>query len=121
MAEKKDQSDARADPELLRQLDKVAATAEPVEAMFILRRPEGAALTPAETERLTSQVLQRIQREGKSEVKEVNLFKNLGSFVVAAEPSLIRLLLEQPEIESGTANRQPHSVDLLGNPDRPTT
>jgi hypothetical protein len=38
----------------------------------------------------------------------------MGSFVVAGEPSLLRLILDQPEIEAGIANRQPGPVDPLG-------
>ncbi len=114
MAEKEDQPRARADPELLRQLDKAAASKEPVEAVFILRRPGGSVLVPDEVEHVTDQVLKRVQREARSQAKDVNVFKNMGSFVVAGEPSLIRMLLDQPEIEAGIANRQPGSVDLLG-------
>jgi hypothetical protein len=116
MAEKKDQPHTRADPELLRQLDKAGASAEPVEAVFILRRPGGSVLAPDEVEHLTNQVLTRVQREAGSQIKNVNVFKHMGSFVVAGEPSLLRRLLVQPEIEAGIANRQPESVDLLGSP-----
>jgi hypothetical protein len=116
MAEKEDQARTRADPELLRQLDDAEATKEPVEAVFILRRPSGSVLAPDEVEQVTTQVLRRVQREAGSQVKDVNVFKNMGSFVVAGEPSLLRRLLDQPEIEAGIANRQPGSVDLLGEP-----
>jgi len=116
MAQNKDQPHTRADPELLRQLDKAGASAEPVEAVFILRRPSGSVLAPDEVEQLTDQVLTRVQRESGSQVKNVNVFKHMGSFVVAGEPSLLRRLLDQPEIEAGIANRQPGSVDLLGGP-----
>lgn len=116
MAEKKDQPNTRADPELLRQLDKAEASTDPVEAVFILRRPSGSVLAPDEVEHLTDQVLTRVQREAGSQVKDVNVFKNMGSFAVAGEPSLLRRLLDQPEIEAGIANRQSGSVDLLGEP-----
>jgi hypothetical protein len=115
MAEKEDQPRARADPELLRQLAEAAASGEPVEAVFILRRRSGSVLAPDEVEHVTNQVLRRAQCEAGSHMKDVNVFKNMGSFVVAGEPSLLRLLLEQPEIEAGIANRQPGSVDLLGD------
>jgi hypothetical protein len=111
MAEEKNQ--ARADPELLRQLDEGSAAAEPVVAVFALRHPKGAVLSPDEVDSLTSKLVQRVEREGDSEVKDVNVFENVGMFVVAAEPSLIRLLLEQPEIESGVANQQPGPTDQL--------
>jgi hypothetical protein len=116
MAEKKDQPRARADPELLHQLDEARASAEPVEAVFILRRPGGSVLAPDEVEHVTKRLLTRVQGETGSEVKDFKVFKHLGSFVVVGDPSLLRLLLDQPEIESGIANRQPGSVDLLGRP-----
>jgi hypothetical protein len=116
MAEKQDQPHTRADPELLRQLDKAGANAEPVQAVFILRRPGGSVLAPDEVEHLTNQLLTRVQREAGSQVEDVNVFKHMGSFVVVGEPSLLRRLLEQPEIEAGIANQQPGSVDPLGGP-----
>jgi hypothetical protein len=116
MAEQEDQPPTRADPELLHQLDEAEANKEPVEAVFILRRPSGSVLAPDEVEQVTNEVLGRVEREDGSQVKDVNVFKNMGSFVVAGEPSLLRRLLDQPEIEAGIANRQPGSVDLLGEP-----
>jgi hypothetical protein len=116
MAEKEDQPRTRADPELLRQLDEAEASKEPVEAVFILRRPSGSVLAPDEVEQVANQVLGRVQDETGSQVKDVNVFKNMGSFVVAGESLLLRRLLDQPEIEAGIANRQPGSVDMLGEP-----
>jgi hypothetical protein len=116
MAENEEQARTRADPELLHQLDEAEARKEPVEAVFILRRPSGSVLAPDEVEQVTNEVLGRVQREDGSQVKDVNVFRNMGSFVVAGEPSLLRRLLDQPEIEAGIANRQPGSVDLLGEP-----
>ena len=116
MAEHEYQPPTRADPELLHQLDEAEANKEPVEAVFILRRPSGSVLAPDEVEQVTNEVLGRVEREDGSQVKDVNVFKNMGSFVVAGEPSLLRRLLDQPEIEAGIANRQPGSVDLLGEP-----
>jgi hypothetical protein len=119
MAENEEQARARADPELLHQLDEAEASKEPVEAVFILRRPSGSVLAPDEVEKVTNEVLGRVQREDGSQVKDVNVFKNMGSFVVVGEPPLLRRLLDQPEIEAGIANRQPGSVDLLGEPAPP--
>jgi hypothetical protein len=116
MAEQEDQPRTRADPELLHQLDEAEASKEPVEAVFILRRPSGSVLAPDEVEQVANQVLRRVQGETGSHVKDVNVFRNMGSFVVAGEPALLRRLLDQPEIEAGIANRQPGSVDLLGEP-----
>ncbi len=114
MADKEDQPRTRADPELLRQLDEAAAHEEPVEAVFILRRPGGSALPPDEVEQVAGQLVRRAEREAGAQVRDVNVFKYMGSFVVAGEPSLLRRLLDQPEIEVALANRQPGSVDLLG-------
>jgi len=112
MVEGKNPDRTKADPELLRQLDTTAANAETVEAVFILRRPRGAVLPPDVVEQVTHQVLDRVQREAGRRATDVNVFRHMGSFVVAGEPSLLRLLLDQPEIEAGIANRQPGSTSL---------
>ncbi len=106
----------KADPELLRQLDAAEARAERVEAVFILRRPAGSTLEPDQVERLAGQLVERVQVHAGVRVEDVNVFKNMGAFVVAGNPTLVRLLLDQPEIETGIANRQSGSVDLLGAP-----
>jgi hypothetical protein len=105
----RDEPDAKVDPELLRQLDAASAAGSPVEAVIALR-PHGkdaAVLTPEQTERLTRQLLERIERSTGVGARAVNVFQYLGSFLVVAEPAFLVELLAQPEIRSAVANRQP--------------
>lgn len=98
---------ARADPELIRQLTRAEAATEPVEAVFMLKQRGGRVPTPERVEELAETLVRRAERQTRSAVDDVNVFRNLGSFVVRAEPRIIRVLLEQPEIGSAVANRQP--------------
>jgi hypothetical protein len=105
----RDEPGARIDPELLRQLDAAGAAGSPVEAVIALR-PQGtdaAVLTPEQTERLSRQVLDRVERSTGGGARAVNVFQHLGSFLVVAEPAFLVELLAQPEVRSAVANRQP--------------
>jgi len=73
-------------------------------------RPRGqdaAVLTPEQTERLSRQLLERVERSTGVGARAVNVFQHLGSFLVVAEPVFLVELLVQPEIRSAVANRQP--------------
>ncbi len=104
---------SKADDELRRQLQEAGAD-RPVEAVFILRRPDKAVLPPDQVQGVAERLIDRVQTETGSKVDDQNVFRNMGSFVVAAKPEIIRRLLEQPEVESAIANRQPGETDLLG-------
>ena len=100
---------AKTDAELLRQMDEAAAGQSPVEAVVRLRPDDPAQIIPSpeRTEELTRQLLERVKnRVGSSEIR-YHVFPNLGSFVVAAEPSFLRELLLQPEAAAVMANQQP--------------
>ena len=97
---------ARTDPELAAQLRKAAAGEAPVEAVIALRR-DGAA---ADTAAVAEDLLARVKDQTGAEPQDYNVFRNLGSFVVAAPPAFIERLLEQPEVESAMANRQSRPV-----------
>ena len=104
-----DEPGARVDAELLRQLDAAGTTGSPVEAVIGLR-PSGqdaGALTPEQTERLSRQLLERVERRTGVGARAVNVFEHLGSVLVVAEPAFLVELLAQPEIRSAVANRQP--------------
>jgi hypothetical protein len=103
-----DESGAKVDPELLRQLDAARAAGSPVAAVIGLRpQGEGAILTAEQTERLARQLLERIERSTGTGARAVNVFQHLGSLLVVAEPAFLAELLAQPEIRSAVANRQP--------------
>lgn len=104
-------SPAKTDPELLRQLDAARGDADLVQAVFSLR-PGGtvrASLSPEETEATVARLLERVRRETGVAPRDCNVFRNLGAFVVAASARFVRALMEQEEIVSATANRQPGS------------
>lgn len=110
------------DPELLRQLDAAAASDDPVSATFTLRSGELEGVYSAEqASTVAKQVLQRAERGARRSAKDVTMFPHIQSFAVEGPAALIRKLLEQPEIESATANVQ--SQDLMIRPVdvKPTT
>jgi hypothetical protein len=120
----------KADPELLRQLEKseqqAGASAEPesVEAVFVLAESDRAGVSaesgdsvqslpsPEETEAMVKRVVERVRAETGNRVELLNVFRYLNSFLVSGDPKAIRLMLEQPEIGSAVANRQPGKVEL---------
>jgi len=110
-----------ADPELLRQLKAADAIEEEVQAVFVLRPPQSAQkfLTPEETERVTRSVVERAERESGSQPRDLNIFRNTGSFVIQARPSFVRKLMVQDEIASALANRQPGGMFLPPHKKKP--
>src|ERR687890_762856 len=107
---------ARTDPVLSAQLREAAAGEEPVEAVIGLRQEEGGAGGDAVT-RLTEDLLARVKVQTGAEAHDYNVFRNLGSFAVVAPARFIQGLIEQPEVESAIANRQPEAVvEPLGRP-----
>jgi hypothetical protein len=56
---------------------------------------------------LVEKVLARVREKAGSAAKQVNIFQNLGMFIVEAAPGFLRELVAQPEIRSAMANRQP--------------
>jgi hypothetical protein len=97
----------RADDELERQLDQAAADAKPVEAVFVLRSPGRPAPDPAETETLARELVERVRQSTGRHPQDVNVFRNLGRFVVSADAAFVRELIAQPEIAAALANRRP--------------
>ena len=111
----KKETDTATDPELNRQMDAASATGRDVEAVFTLSPDETSdgVRSPEETENLTRRVLERVtNRVGQGE-KKLNIFRNIGSFVVSANPSFVKELIAQPEIASAIANRQ-QETDPVG-------
>jgi hypothetical protein len=98
---------AKVDPELLRQLEHAAASDAPVGAVFCLRpAPSQKFIPPDEAEPLVRRILQRVEHEVGSAPEQLNVLKNLGSFVVSAGAPFVKKLLDQAEIASATANQQ---------------
>lgn len=96
-----------ADPELVRHLADPDLADEPMEAVIVLQSADAAqaAPSPEETERVARRLIDRVAREVGSGARDVHVFRYLGTFIVAAEPTFLRTLLRQPEIASATMNR----------------
>ncbi len=104
------EAESKADGELQRQL-REAGEDEPVEAVFVLHRPDRDALPPDVVQGLADRLIDEVQTETGSAVHDRNVFRHMGSFVVAAKPAVIRRLLERPEVASALANRRPGRTD----------
>ena len=96
---------AKTDPKLLRQIEDADG---PVEVICTLKPADPAqpGVPPDQAEPLTYEVLDRVREQTGLGARDVNVFRNLGSFVVSAEGPFLKALLAQPEIASATANRQ---------------
>lgn len=103
---------AKTDPELLRQLEEATAGNDAVQAVFTLHPPDTSQkfIAPNQTETIVKRVLRRIQQETGESPQDLNVFKHLGSFVIAAPAAFVSKLLEQDEIASALANHQPGSA-----------
>jgi hypothetical protein len=98
------------DPALATALDAAAGSDTMVEAVVRLHRDAAAGpLKPEVTESRAQELLQRVHQDVGANPQVVNVFRNLGSFVVVAVPDFIRHLISQPEVESAVANRRPGS------------
>jgi hypothetical protein len=95
------------DPELLRQLEAAEATAQPVEAVFTLSPEKGVLPSPDRVDELAHELVERAKRASGGEVEDMNVFRNMASFVTKADPGVVRHLLEEPGIAGGVANRRP--------------
>ena len=102
------QVSSKIDPELLRQLDAVAADDQPVEVVVRLNpdNPSEIVPSPERTQELARKVLQRVAKRVGNPTLKHNVFSNLGSFVVSAPTQFVRELIEQPEVAAAVANRQ---------------
>src|SRR5882724_6164717 len=107
-------SGTKTDPELIQQLDSTHAGEPLVEAVVRFRPddPKQVVPSPERTEELTQTVLDRVKKEvGKGEAR-YNVFRNLGSFAVSAEPEFLRKLISQPEVAAAVANRRSESAEI---------
>lgn len=78
-----------------------------MQAVFFLDTPapQGAVPDPGETEARVKRLVRRAESAVGESVREINVFRNLGSFVVEASPRLVRALADQDEVRSATPNR----------------
>jgi len=59
-------------------------------------------------------LLQRVEQRIGLHPQAVNVFQQLGSFVVVAAPAFLAELLTQPEVHAAMANRQPDDPTTPG-------
>lgn len=100
----------KTDPELLRQIDDVNNNNDSIQAVFSLDLPMKKLLDPKQVEETAYQVLDRAEKEVGSKPKDVNIFKNVGTFVVSANASFIRNIIDDPCISSAVANKQQKKI-----------
>lgn len=108
-------SGAKIDPELVKQLETAAASdKKDVEAVIRLKPDEASQVVPTadRTEALANELLDRVKGQAGEPATRHNVFRNLGSFVVAAPAPFIRKLISQPEVAAATANQQPGSAAM---------
>ena len=99
---------AKVDPELERQINSAAAESKTVEAVLMLRQtPTQIAANADGATAIVEEVLKRVKEKAGTSAKQVNVFQNLGMFIVEAEPGFLRELVAQPEIATAVANQQP--------------
>lgn len=99
----------RIDPHLLALLDAAAGVRAPalLEAVIQLQ-PEAAGEVvpgPERTEEIVRSVLARVTKKLGRDPADVNVFSNLGSFIISASREYLRELLDQPEVQGALANR----------------
>ena len=106
----------KVDPELTRQLESAALSPVSLEAVFMLRTSIIRKSSGDEVERLAHEIVSRASLSAGVTVEDMNVFRNLGSFVVSAPVPLIQNLLTAPEIASAVANRRPANESGLIDP-----
>jgi hypothetical protein len=96
-------------PESIRQVLQKAGEASKDETVVFRLKGEAGAATPsaADTTRIAHSLMERIKAKHGREPKKLNIFENLGSFVVQADPAMLLHLLDQPEVAAATLNRRP--------------
>jgi hypothetical protein len=82
-----------------------AAGGEVQAVLFLSPGPEAGPEDPAKVNARVKRLLGRVRRVSHERPSDVNVFSNLGSFVVQAPPAFLRALIEQPEVRSARANR----------------
>lgn len=87
------------DPDLEIQLEN-AKDDEQVEAVLLLRRASDEEPSAAEADILLERV-----RDEVDDTTEVNYIPRVGVLVIRARSTIIRRLINQPEVEMATANR----------------
>src|SRR5262245_4201709 len=103
-------------PELRKQLTEAPAS-KPLEATFTLDPGPGQKYIPEDqVHAKVKEIVQKVSREIGEAHEVVNVFDQIGSFVVRARPAFLKALIECPEVTAAMANQQ--SEELLIRPVR---
>ena len=111
----------KVDPKLIVELERAGRAGDTVQAVFSVRTPAAASRgRPApSTQQIVSRVMRRVRTQTGESPEGVNVFHNVGAFAVEATALFIRALLEQGEIASAVANRQPVGARIPPHRKRP--
>jgi hypothetical protein len=103
-------SRTKVDKELTRQLD-AAASGDGVSASFSLHPGSTrAVIPPEETEERVHKLLEKVERQVGATPSQYRVHKNIGSFSLTAAPAFIRKLIEEDDVITATASRQPEGM-----------
>ena len=111
-AEKTGGKGKRLDPELRRQMEEAARAGTDVQAVFVMRSPEAEPVEPEAAEAMAHELISRAQQQTGHKPSDVNVFRNLSSFVLQGPPALVRQLADDDRIESARPNRRPGSMRI---------
>lgn len=95
-------------------LQEARAASQDETVVFRLKgRSGGAAPPPEETVRLAHDLIERASANHGHRPKKMNIFENLGSFVVQGDAALLLHLIDQPEVAAATLNRRSNEKPSL--------
>jgi hypothetical protein len=97
------------DPDLTKQIQAAKAKpAAPVEAVIALqpRKGDGITVPSAEMAAVVAGLMKKVGAKSGKAPQRQTVFKNMGSFFVAADPEFVEELIAQPEVKSAVANKR---------------
>jgi hypothetical protein len=85
---------------LLEQLDLAKDSSKPIQAWVSLKPADSSqeAASPEETQSLAQPLVQWVKDRVGQGTDSVNVFQNLGAFIVSAHPEFVRELIHQQKL-----------------------
>lgn len=97
----------KADPKLQQMLEHPVSDDETIEVAVTLQAAERKdGLSPEDADSITRRLVDDVSLHCGEKPEALNIFRNIGAFVVAAKPGLIRALLDHEDVGRAMANRQ---------------
>jgi hypothetical protein len=88
-------------------LEQASAASKNETVVFRFKGHAGAAApSPAETLKMAHALVERAAARHGQQPTKVNIFENLGSFLVQGNAAMLLDLLDQPEVAAATINRR---------------